>query len=191
MLPSMFFLRLGSTDDHSISVMTNFTFSGSDEHRFRLAGGSTPYEGRVEVFISTHGDWAPMCAVDWNFEKAEWICEGLRYRPTTSTATMDYDGSSGPIALCFLVDRFLEYSLCQILSVDQQDRCNQTINVVCSGTEPGEVLFGTSLCSSSHSPILKKNNNNNTSQTIKNSLVFEVEFSIKSCFLGTKQIDTN
>ncbi|XP_033625849.1 deleted in malignant brain tumors 1 protein-like isoform X2 [Asterias rubens] len=111
-----------------------------DSNIFRLVGGATPYEGRVEVFSPRRiGYWASMCsAEEWNFEKAELVCKGLGYLPATMTTLIEYNETiAGPIAGCW-ISGSLEYALC--VPVDEFDflaGCNRTINVVCSGTEPG------------------------------------------------------
>ena len=83
-----------------------------------------------------------MCsAEEWNFEKAELVCKGLGYLPATMTTLIEYNETiAGPIAGCW-ISGSLEYALC--VPVDEFDflaGCNRTINVVCSGTEPGKVL---------------------------------------------------
>ncbi|XP_070556102.1 scavenger receptor cysteine-rich domain superfamily protein-like [Ptychodera flava] len=44
--------------------------------KYRLTGGSTPYEGNVEIFLSYQG-WTPLCDEYWNTYRADEVCHGM------------------------------------------------------------------------------------------------------------------
>ena len=109
----------------------------------RLAGGPNPYEGRVEVYISSVIGWATICSENWDFSKASSVCEKLDYRPATSNGTIRYGAGTGPIANCPASDYGLWYArYCQVIDVsDLNVTCNHDmdVDVVCSGIEQGKV----------------------------------------------------
>ena len=64
----------------------------------RLSNGSTPYEGRVEVYYQDQ--WGTVCDDGWSIEEANVICRQLGY-PSASQAWTDahFGQGSGPILL--------------------------------------------------------------------------------------------
>ena len=49
----------------------------------RLVGGSSPFEGRVEVCF--YNQWGTICDISWRFEEAQVICRQLGYSGTCTT----------------------------------------------------------------------------------------------------------
>ena len=48
------------------------------ESQLRLAGGSTSYEGRVEV-CSSSGAWSTVCGIFWDVNDATVVCRQLGF----------------------------------------------------------------------------------------------------------------
>ena len=62
----------------------------------RLVGGSSPNEGRVEVFYQ--GVWGTVCDDFWESEDATVVCRDLGYHSALS-ASAKFGGGSGDIYL--------------------------------------------------------------------------------------------
>ena len=64
----------------------------------QLVNGSTPYEGRVEVYYA--GQWGTICSDGWSIEDANVICRQLGL-PSASKAwqNSDFGQGSGPAVL--------------------------------------------------------------------------------------------
>ena len=66
------------------------------EGQVRLAGGSGPHEGRVEV--NHNGVWGTVCDDDWNLPDAMVVCRQLGYGTAVSALGFAAFGrGSGPI----------------------------------------------------------------------------------------------
>ncbi|XP_070556931.1 scavenger receptor cysteine-rich domain-containing protein DMBT1-like [Ptychodera flava] len=74
--------------------ITEQTYSTAQEIA-RLANGSTPYEGRVEILTGEYG-WTPVCDEHWDMSDADVLCRDIGYRngamssdsPRTSDVTL-------------------------------------------------------------------------------------------------------
>ena len=67
-----------------------FTLSHSDSSTIRLVGGTTQYEGRVEVYRS--GQWQTVCDDFWGISEAQVVCRQLGYGSAVSALSGAYFG---------------------------------------------------------------------------------------------------
>ena len=75
-----------------IDVTTNDT---AVEGSIRLVGGTTPLEGRVEVFLLGH--WGTVCDYSWDFVDAIVVCRQLGYpRAVEAPRYAAFGAGSGP-----------------------------------------------------------------------------------------------
>ena len=54
-----------------------FVPAGTAESPIRLYGGTTPYEGRVEIFHNGH--WGTVCQDGFDQNAAKVVCNAIRY----------------------------------------------------------------------------------------------------------------
>ncbi|XP_038077821.1 deleted in malignant brain tumors 1 protein-like [Patiria miniata] len=103
----------------------------------RLVGGPDPSQGRVEVYIAEEGAWARICSENWDFSRAESVCQQLKYRPATSTGTGRYGAGTGSIVTCPITG--ISYTSLDTENCQLTDTCTQDMDVfvVCSGKEQG------------------------------------------------------
>ena len=67
----------------------------------RLVGGSSQYEGRVEVCIDNQ--WGTVCDNSWDSDDATVVCRQLRYPYTGSELTYMYLGMNTTSQKCLCV----------------------------------------------------------------------------------------
>ena len=61
----------------------------------RLMGGSSPLEGRVEIFLL--GQWGTVCDSGWDFSDATVVCHQLGYlRAIAANSSAAFGAGSGP-----------------------------------------------------------------------------------------------
>ena len=58
--------------------MTHVSFSNCTTGEIRLTGGTTQYEGRVEVCIN--GVWGTICDYGWDIRELYAVCHQLGYQ---------------------------------------------------------------------------------------------------------------
>ena len=67
----------------------------AEEGIVRLVGGSTPLEGRVEIFLL--GQWGTVCNSNWDFADARVVCHQLGYlRAVGAPRSATFGVGSGP-----------------------------------------------------------------------------------------------
>ena len=72
---------------HCLSV---FPFSHSDSSTIRLVGGTSQYEGRVEVYRNRQ--WQTVCDDSWDINEAQVVCRQLGYGSAVSALSRAYFG---------------------------------------------------------------------------------------------------
>ena len=73
-----------------LHLLSIFTLSHSDLSTIRLVGGTTQYEGRVEVYRS--GQWQTVCDDSWDISEAQVVCRQLGYGSAVSALSGAYFG---------------------------------------------------------------------------------------------------
>ena len=67
----------------------------TEEGAVRLVGGTTPLEGRVEIFHLSH--WGTVCDYNWDFADATVVCRQLGYpRAVEAPRYAAFGAGSGP-----------------------------------------------------------------------------------------------
>lgn len=67
----------------------------AEEGAVRLVGGTTPLEGRVEIFL--FGQWGTVCDDTWDLTEATVVCHQLGYlRAVGAPGTATFGAGSGP-----------------------------------------------------------------------------------------------
>ena len=80
----------------SIYVHADVTMNHTTEvGALRLVGGSTPLEGRVEIFLLGH--WGTVCDYNWDLTEATVVCRELGYPGAVEAPrSAAFGGGSGP-----------------------------------------------------------------------------------------------
>lgn len=74
-------------DVHVLYTVQLITLDSSEALMLRLAGGSTPREGRVEIFF---GDsWGSVCDDSWDLTDASIVCQQLGYGFAVEAVVME------------------------------------------------------------------------------------------------------
>ena len=77
----------------SLDVTVNDT---AEEGNVRLVGGTTPLEGRVEIFLLGH--WGTVCDYNWDLADATVVCHQLGYlRAVEAPRSAAFGAGSGPL----------------------------------------------------------------------------------------------
>ena len=73
-------------------ITVNYT---TEEAALRLEGGSTPLEGRVEIFLLGH--WGTVCDYSWDLTEATVVCRELGFpRAVEAPRSAAFGAGSGP-----------------------------------------------------------------------------------------------
>ena len=102
----------------------------------RLTGGSTPYEGRVEIFF---GDsWGTVCDDQWDIDDANVVCRQLGYEHATEAPReANFGQGSGTIWMDDVQCHGAEQQLGQCVQAGWgNSNCDHSedASVICSGT---------------------------------------------------------
>ena len=84
----------------------------------RLTGGSTLYEGRVEIFVN--GQWGTVCGDGISVNEAETLCQSLGFGPFQSIINYTMESTVIPLVISDLMcseryDHFMKCTLNQSL----------------------------------------------------------------------------
>jgi len=98
-------------------------------------GGSTPYEGRVEVFID--GQWGTVCSVEeLTAAEAETLCNSLGFGPPQSVVSGALYGDSTdiPILVSSLVCQGTQdhFTQCKIRNRPSSCTHDNDVGIICS-----------------------------------------------------------
>ncbi|XP_072040250.1 neurotrypsin-like [Amphiura filiformis] len=121
--------------------------NGDEDLSIRLRGGSSPWEGRVEVYHD--GEWGTVCDDQWGMSEAAVVCNQLGYPlATTADRLLRFGKGSGPIWMDNVACSGDEDSLeeCNRNAWGDHD-CSHSedAGVICSEDEEGAVrLLGSS-----------------------------------------------
>ena len=101
----------------------------------RLTGGSTPYEGRVEVFMD--GQWGTVCSMEEvTTAEAATLCNSLGFGPPQSVVSgaLYGDNTDIPILVNSLVCQGTQDHFTQCRMGNQPSGCthNNDIGLICS-----------------------------------------------------------
>ena len=90
----------------------------------RLIGGSSYYEGRVEVNYG--GEWGTVCDDGWDDTDARVVCGQLAFRSGTAYSNAYFGQGSGPILLdnVTCTGRVLTLANCEHLGFNNTKNCS-------------------------------------------------------------------
>ena len=101
----------------------------------RLTGGSTPYEGRVELFVD--GQWGTVCSMEEvTTAEAETLCNSLGFGPPQSvvSGSLYGDDTDIPITVTSLVCQGTQDDFTECTLRNQPSSCthDNDIGLICS-----------------------------------------------------------
>ena len=122
-----------------INVYFNTTGIISNDSAIRLEGGSTYFQGRVEVLYN--GVWGTICSDRWNNDNAGVVCRTLGFSGVRKyfSSSSQYGPGSGPIWLDNVMCKGNEASLveCTYPGVGIIEGCthDKDVGVRCRGSQ--------------------------------------------------------
>ena len=110
-----------------------FTFSHSGLSTIRLVGGTTQYEGRVEIYRNRQ--WETVCDDSWDIREAQVVCRQLGYGSAVSALRNAYfgQGSGGQWEVNWLCSGS-ESSLQSCITIISSCSHSEDASVRCSGS---------------------------------------------------------
>ena len=114
--------------------VTDTVESDTETGAVRLAAGSGPHEGRIEVvFVNM---WGTVCGQSWDLLDAIVVCRQLGYHTALNATTGTFGEGSGPIWLDQITCSGSESNLTQCRSSHRlSNSCSHSrdAGVICSG----------------------------------------------------------
>ena len=119
-----------------VTLFEPHVFLLTEQNGIRLVGGSSPSEGRVEVYVDR--DWGTVCDIGWDITDATVVCQQLGYEvalsaPGSATFGQGYLDIVVVNAQCIGTEQWLQD--CAQISTDGCSH-SQDAGVVCSDTDP-------------------------------------------------------
>ena len=116
-----------------VYFLSVFTFSHSASSTIRLVGGTTQYEGRVEVYRNRQ--WQTVCDDSWDIREAQVVCRQLGYGSAVSALSRAYFGQgSGAQWDVYWYCSGSESSLQSCITLSSSCSHSEDASVRCSGS---------------------------------------------------------